>query len=52
MSISVFLNGRDFQQMIYDKENEFERLIVDNAEALFVSDTIYIDVKHLCLIKK
>lgn len=46
MSISVFLNGQDFQQIIYDKENEFERLIVDNAETLFGSDTIYIDVKH------
>jgi len=46
MSISVFLNGLDFQQIIYDKENEFERLTVDNAETLFGSDTIYIDVKH------
>jgi hypothetical protein len=31
MAISVSLNGDNFEQVIYAKEDDFERLVAENA---------------------
>ncbi len=46
MAISVLLNGQNFQQKFYDNENEFEKLIIENAVALFGNNAIYVDLKQ------
>jgi hypothetical protein len=46
MTISVSLNGEIIEQVMYSKENDFEQLIVSNAETIFGDKTIYIDAKR------
>lgn len=46
MGISVFLNGQEFKQVVYDEEVKFEELIGSNSEMLFKNRSIYIDVKQ------
>lgn len=46
MSVSVFLDGRNLPQVIYNREEDFEKLIVDNADTIFGKNSIYIDIKH------
>src|SRR3990167_2048108 len=46
MTISIFLNGQNCQQVIYDKEDAFEKFIVDNADTIFGANSIYVDMKH------
>jgi predicted transport protein len=46
MAISIFLNKQNFPQIIYNKEDEFEKLIIDNAATIFGERSIYIDIKH------
>ena len=46
MTISIFLNGQNCQQVIYNKEDAFEKFIVDNAETIFGANSIYVDIKH------
>jgi len=46
MALSTFLNGQNCEQVIYDKENVFEEFIVANAEILFGTNSIYVDIKH------
>jgi predicted transport protein len=46
MAISIFLNKQNFPQIIYNKEDEFEELIIDNAATIFGDRSIYIDIKH------
>lgn len=45
MAISVSLNGEDFEQVIYTKEETFEQLIAQNAQTIFGNKVIYIDAK-------
>jgi predicted transport protein len=45
MAISVSLNGENFEQVIYNKEDAFEQLIVQNALTIFGDKAIYIDTK-------
>ena len=46
MGISVFLNGQEYEQVVYDEETGFEALIAANSETLFGNEAIYIDVKQ------
>ena len=46
MAISIFLNGQNCQQVIYNREDAFEKFIVDNAETIFGANSIYVDMKH------
>jgi len=46
MAISVSLNGAIFEQVIYSKEEDFEQLVVRNAETIFGDRAIYIDAKR------
>lgn len=46
MPISIFLNGQNCQQVIYSKEDVFEKFIVDNADTIFGSNLIYVNLKH------
>ncbi len=46
MDVSIFLNGQNCEQIIYHKEDEFEKFILDNAETIFGTNSIYIDIKH------
>jgi predicted transport protein len=45
MSMSVFLNGESFERVTYSSEQDFERLVAENAQALF-GGAIYIDAKR------
>jgi predicted transport protein len=45
MAISVSLNGENFEQVIYSKEDDFEQLVAKNAETIFGDKAIYIDAK-------
>jgi predicted transport protein len=45
MAISVSLNGENFEQVIYSKEDDFEQLVAKNAETIFGDKAIYIDTK-------
>ncbi len=45
MTINVSLNNEIFEQVIYSREDEFERLVVKNAETIFGEKAIYIDAK-------
>jgi hypothetical protein len=46
MSISIFLDGQNLHKVIYNKEEEFEKFIVDNAKTIFGVNSIYVDMKH------
>lgn len=43
--MKILLNGKEYVEYQYEKEEEFERDVVANARALFGEKTIYIDVK-------
>jgi predicted transport protein len=45
MAISVSLNGENFEQVIYYKEDAFEQLVAQNAQTIFGDKAIYIDTK-------
>jgi len=45
MAISVSLNGDNFEQVIYAKEDAFEQLVAQNAKTIFGDKAIYIDTK-------
>jgi len=45
MAISVFLNSEIFEQVIYNKEDDFEQLVTQNAQTVFGDKAIYIDAK-------
>jgi predicted transport protein len=45
MAISVSLNGENFEQVIYAKEDAFEQLVAQNAQTIFGDKAIYIDTK-------
>lgn len=45
MAISVSLNGENFEQVIYTKEDAFEQLVAQNAQTIFGDKAIYIDAK-------
>jgi predicted transport protein len=45
MAIGVSLNGENFEQVIYNKEDAFEQLIAQNAQTIFGDKSIYIDAK-------
>jgi predicted transport protein len=45
MAISVSLNGDNFEQVIYAKEDAFEQLVAQNAQTIFGDKAIYIDTK-------
>jgi len=45
MAISVSLNGENFEQVIYTKEDAFEQLVAKNAGIIFGDKAIYIDAK-------
>jgi predicted transport protein len=45
MTISVSLNGENFEQVIYNKEEAFEQLVAQNAQTIFGDKAIYIDAK-------
>ncbi len=45
MDISVSLNGDNFEQVIYAKEDAFEQLVAQNAQTIFGDKAIYIDAK-------
>jgi predicted transport protein len=46
MAISVSLNAEVFEQVIYSKEEDFERLVAKNSETIFGDKSIYIDAKR------
>jgi predicted transport protein len=46
MAISISLNGQNCQQVTYDREKDFEKLVIDNSETIFGKSSIYIDIKH------
>lgn len=46
MAISVFLDGKNLPQVIYNKEEDFENLITENSDTIFGKTSIYIDIKH------
>ena len=46
MAISIFLNRQNCQQVIYHREDAFEKFTVDNAETIFGVNSIYINMKH------
>lgn len=46
MTISLYLNGQNCQQVLYNKEDVFEKFIVNNASTIFGENSIYIDLKH------
>lgn len=45
MAISISLNGENFEQVIYSKEDDFEQLVAKNAQHIFGDKAIYIDTK-------
>jgi len=45
MAISVSLNGENFEQVLYTKEDAFEQLVAQNAQTIFSDKAIYIDTK-------
>ncbi|MBN1972364.1 MAG: hypothetical protein JW787_01900 [Sedimentisphaerales bacterium] len=45
MAIGVSLNGDNFEQVLYNKEDAFEQLIAQNAQTIFGDKAIYIDTK-------
>jgi len=45
VAISVSLNGENFEQVIYSREDEFEQLVVKNAGTIFGDKAIYIDAR-------
>lgn len=45
MPIGVFLNSQTFEPVIYTIEDNFERLVVKNAQTIFGDKAIYIDAK-------
>jgi predicted transport protein len=45
MAISVSLNGKEFEQVVYSKEDTFEQLIAQNSQTIFGDKAIYIDAK-------
>jgi predicted transport protein len=45
MAISVSLNGENFEQVLYTKEDAFEQLVAQNAQTIFGDKAIYIDAK-------
>lgn len=45
MAISVSLNGKNFEQVLYAKEDAFEQLVAQNAQTIFGDKAIYIDTK-------
>jgi predicted transport protein len=46
MAISISLNGQNCQQVTYNREKDFEKLVIDNSETIFGKSSIYIDIKH------
>jgi hypothetical protein len=46
MAISVSLNGEIFEQVVYSREDDFERLVVENCETIFGEKAIYINAKQ------
>jgi predicted transport protein len=46
MAISVSLNGENFGQVVYSKEDAFEQLVAQNAQTIFGDKAIYIDAKR------
>jgi len=45
MAISVSLNGENFEEVFYAKEDGFEQLVVQNAQTIFGDKAVYIDTK-------
>jgi len=45
MAISVSLNGNNFEEVFYAKEDAFEQLVVQNAQTIFGDKAVYIDTK-------
>jgi predicted transport protein len=46
MALSVYLDGQNIPQVIYNNEEDFETLIIENSVTIFGKTSIYIDVKH------
>jgi len=45
VAVGISLNGEVFEQVIYSREDDFERLVVENAGTIFGDKAIYIDAK-------
>ena len=43
--MKILLNGKEYIEYQYEKEEEFEKDVIENSKALFGEKTIYIDVK-------
>ena len=46
MRTALFANGKKFSEFRFRREDDFERLVVENYKLLFGERTVYIDVKN------